>query len=249
MKELVCLHGFTGSSAAWDRVIERLDPAIVVHRPALYGHDPAGSPEPLRDFGGEVDRLAGWIGEHCQSPVHLAGYSMGGRLGFGLLARHRPLFASATLVGARLGLEDAAERRRRIADDQALADRIERQGVESFVDHWQGLALFASQQRLPPEVLASQRRQRLRHRPEGLAGALRALGLGRMPDYRPELATCTVPVHGLAGGQDEKFCRLAHALAESLRCVTAEIVPGAGHNLTLEAPRAVSAAIARGIDR
>ena len=163
-----------------------------------------------------------------------------------LLVRHRRRFASATLIGVHPGLGSDVERRQRQAADEKLARRLEEKGVESFVEHWQSLPLFATQRALPEEVLEAQRRRRLSHRAAGLAHALWTLGLGRMPDYGPELPRIDVPIHLMAGGRDDRLRRLAGAMASSLPLATLEILQGAGHNLLLEDPGAVAAAILRG---
>ncbi|MEE8524830.1 MAG: alpha/beta fold hydrolase [Thermoanaerobaculia bacterium] len=239
---LVLLHGFTGCPKGWDAVVERLPPGFETHRPALLGHDP-GSEYGSGGFEDEVDRLGRWLGERVEPPAVLAGYSMGGRVALGLVVRHPRLFAAAVLVGAHPGIEDGAARRRRIDSDEALARRLEEKGIEDFADFWEGRPLFASQLRLPAAVLERQRRQRLRHDPAGLAAGLRALGTGRMPDYRSVLGTLDLPIRLLTGSEDDKFCKVARAMAERLPRAVVEAVPAAGHNLILEAPGAVAAAI------
>ncbi len=240
MPSVVLLHGFTGCPASWDPVAALLPPDLEVLRPSLRGHDPQ-IVDGDGTFDDEVDRLAGLV-RRLTPPVHLAGYSMGARLALGLLVRHQELFAAATLIGVHPGLEPA-ERTRRAASDEALARRIEARRIADFVDRWQQLPLFASQDRLPAAIRERQRVQRLRHRPAGLALALRTLGPGSMPDYRPQLAELDLPIRLLAGASDDKFCHVARAMARSLPQGSVEIVPGAGHNLILEAPHAVTAAI------
>ena len=69
------------------------------------------------------------------------------------------------------------------------------------------------------------------------------LGAAAMPDYRGDLPSLDLPIRLLAGASDDKFRRIARAMARSLPQGSLEIVPGAGHNLILEASRAVAAAI------
>ncbi len=247
MKPLVCLHGFTGGPESWDAVLAGI-PNVDARCPPLVGHDPA-VPLAAASFEDEVDRLAGSLPRPVGDRYHLAGYSLGGRLALGLLVRHRELFDSATLIGVHPGLASERRRRERIAADEALARKLEEEGVEAFVDHWEGLALFETQRGLPREVLADQRTRRLEHRAEGLAHALRVLGLGRMPDYRGVLPQLDLPVHLMAGERDEKFCRLAEAMAEALPRGRVEVVPGVGHNLLLEAPGIVGLALLRALRR
>ncbi len=241
MKRLICLHGFTGAPESWDAVLERLPAEVEAICPPIVGHHP-DIPLTGGSFEDEVDRLAGTL-PRSGGPYHLAGYSLGGRLALGLLVRHRQLFSSATLVGVHPGLGRHSERSERAAADDALARRLEQGGVEAFVDRWQSLPLFASQRALPPEILETQRRTRLRHSTAGLAHALRVLSLGRMSDYRRELPVVGLPVRLMAGACDRKFRRLAETMASSLPRAEVEIVPAAGHNLMLEAPEAVAAAL------
>jgi 2-succinyl-6-hydroxy-2,4-cyclohexadiene-1-carboxylate synthase len=243
VKGLALLHGFTGCPESWDAVVGQLPPGHEVYRPALYGHGP-GSRDGVGSFEDEVDRLAHRIGERIEPPVVLAGYSMGGRVALGLLVRHRRLFGAAVLIGTHPGIAEDEARRRRIAGDEVLARRLEERGIEDFVDAWEALPLLASQRRLPAAVLDRQRALRLRHDPCGLAAALRVLGAGRMPDYRPHLGSVEVPVRLLAGAEDDKFLDAARDMTERLPRATVEVVPAAGHNLLLEAPAAVAAAIA-----
>lgn len=241
MRPLVCLHGFTGGPASWDAVLAEL-PGVDALRPTIAGHGPTA---PLAgSFEDEVDRLARAL---PAAPCHLAGYSLGGRLALGLLVHHRHRFASATLIGVHPGLATEEERRRRRAADEELAGMLERSGLEPFVARWEALPLFATQRALPREVLEAQQRTRLGHRARGLAHALRVLGLGNMPDDSGELPRLDLPVHCMAGELDPKFRRLAERTAAALPRGTVEIVPGAGHNLPLEAPGAVAAAISRSL--
>lgn len=238
MPRLVCLHGFTGAPESWDAVAAALPETVEVECPRILGHDPADTIA-SGTFEEEVDRLAGVVREHGGA-VHLAGYSQGGRLAVGLLARHPKLFASATLIGASPGLESEDERRRRRETDERLARLLEEEGLERFLEHWQALPLFATQRELPEAALEAQRRQRLRHRPEALARALRVLGTGGMPCYWGELARIRVPVHLMVGERDEKFRRIARRMAALLPRGTVEAVASAGHNLLLEAPGRVA---------
>jgi 2-succinyl-6-hydroxy-2,4-cyclohexadiene-1-carboxylate synthase len=94
---------------------------------------------------------------------------------------------------------------------------------------------------------------------EGLARSLRTVGLGRMASYWSSLAAIDRPVHLMAGALDDKFRALAERAAATLprAQVTPQgsssiasqlvhrvtVVPGAGHNLLLEAPAVVAAAL------
>ncbi|MEM7583252.1 MAG: alpha/beta fold hydrolase [Acidobacteriota bacterium] len=243
MSRLACLHGFTGRPGAWASALRDVPPGVEILTPTLHGHDGQASP-PTR-FTDEVDRLAEELRRVATNGWHLAGYSLGARLALGLLVRHRGLFASATLIGVHPGLSTEDERSQRQAADEALAQRLETEGLERFVDFWQNIPLFHSQQALPPAVRQSQRAARLEHSAAGLASSLRCLSLGAMPDFNPQLPALDLPVQLLVGELDIKFHRLAKGMVRTLPQATLGVVPSAGHNLLLEAPRAVATALHR----
>ncbi|HVO30908.1 MAG TPA: hypothetical protein VMV18_09230, partial [bacterium] len=78
---------------------------------------------------------------------------------------------------------------------------------------------------------------------EGIAWALRSLGLSRQPDFSAELSALRAPVTLLAGSLDTKFRALHEDLSRRSPLVDARVVEGAGHNLALEAPEAVASAV------
>ncbi len=229
--------------------------------PALLGHDGTAGPGDVSSFEGEVDRLAGAIRERGRRPrdrtvraggtgsrafsppAHLVGYSMGARVGLGLLVRHADLFASATLIGVNPGLAAANERSARAEQDEKWARLLEREGLDSFVAAWEGRPLFATQAGLPARVLRRQRRIRQGHDPAGLARSLRVLGLGVMPDWGPALERLEMPVRLVVGGRDARFRALAGPMAERLSRARITVVPDVGHNVVLEDPTATAALI------
>jgi 2-succinyl-6-hydroxy-2,4-cyclohexadiene-1-carboxylate synthase len=245
-RPLVLLHGFTGAPGSWARVVDELThppgaaSAGEVLAPAVVGHDGTPGPPGVRGFEDEVDRLAATVRDRGLVDAHLVGYSMGGRLALGLLVRHPELFAAATLIGASPGLADAAERADRVARDEEWARLLDEEGLDTFVAAWEALPIFATQAALAPDVLGRQRRVRRSHDPRGLARSLRAVGLGRMPDYRPRLPDLDRPIRLVAGERDPKFRGLAAEMAERLPRAEVTVVPAVGHNVVLEAPSEIS---------
>ncbi len=243
---LVLLHGFTGHATSWDRVASLLPADRRVFRPCLFGHDPALRGVHVERFEDEVDRIAEAVRAERLEGATVAGYSMGGRVALGLLVRHPDLFKAAVVVGANPGLADEAARRERIAWEERWAAALERDGIEAFVAAWERLPLFATQRRLSDAVHETHRARRLAHDPRGLAAALRVLGLGRMPLLLPELARVRIPVRLVVGALDGKLVGLARAMAERLSHAEVRLVEDAGHDLLLERPRAVAAALTEG---
>jgi 2-succinyl-6-hydroxy-2,4-cyclohexadiene-1-carboxylate synthase len=237
----VLLHGFTGSPATWREVRAALVNHGQVFCPALVGHGAdAGA---ATDFLAEVDRLAHAIEVAAFDCAHVCGYSLGARLALGLLVRHPALFARATLIGVHAGLpERGPERDERAAADEHWAQLAER-SPDEFLVQWRAQPLFATQSTLPPVRHAAQEQARAAHDGAALAGTLRALSLARMPDWRPHLPRLALPMHLIAGELDAKFIALARAAALQLPDATLTVVPRAGHNVVLERPAAVVAAL------
>jgi 2-succinyl-6-hydroxy-2,4-cyclohexadiene-1-carboxylate synthase len=239
MNGWVLLHGFTGSPAAWDEVRAALAGTVLC--PAIVGH--TRDTPPATDFNAEVDRLAALIAKGGIARAHLCGYSLGARLALGLLVRHPALFARATLIGVHPGLpEHGRERVERAAGDERWARLAERSTAE-FIGQWEAQPLFATQQALPTEPRAAQARLRAQHDGAALAAALRALSLARMPDWRPHLPQLKLPAHLIAGERDAKFVALARQMERLLPQASVTIVAGAGHNVLLERPAAIVAAL------
>jgi 2-succinyl-6-hydroxy-2,4-cyclohexadiene-1-carboxylate synthase len=187
-----------------------------------------------------VAQVAGALDALGIPEAHVLGYSMGGRVGLALCTWRPERVRSALLIGASAGLEEAGVRAERRREDEALAARIEREGVERFVDWWMELPLFASQQRLEEATLARARAQRLSNRAHGLAQSLRGMGTGAQPALHARLPWVRVPILLVAGSLDAKFAAIASDLARRLPNARAQLVPGAGHACHLEQPEAFS---------
>jgi len=240
----VLLHGFTGSPRSWDPVLARMtcEPPPLV--PALFGHAPGWRDLRVRSFEDEVERLCE-LSSRTNRPRFLAGYSLGARLAVGMLSSSPRLFDGALLLGVHPGLSTEAERRSRREADEGRARQLESEGLSAFIGTWETQPIFDTQRRLPETVLASQRQIRLAHDPEGLAAALRTLGLSEMPSYGDSLCSSGVPTTLMAGELDSKFVTLSVGLAARCSRLDAIIVEGAGHNLRLEASDAVADALQR----
>lgn len=220
MRTLV-LHGFAGSG----RPLARFFADAV--SPDLPGH--AGAADAI-SWDEALDRL----GRVLEEPAQVFGYSMGGRLALALALRRPEKIARLVLESGTAGIADPAERARRKADDDALADSIERSGMEEFVERWEQHPTLAS---LRP-FTAQLRPERLAHRPSGLASALRHLGAGAQPSYWEDLKTLRTPVRLICGARDEKFSTLSRRMHDLLPRADLVVIPDCGHAPHLERPQA-----------
>ncbi len=250
-RPLVLLHGFTGAGASWAEHVPALARGRRVVAPDLIGHGASAAPEDPARYRMEpcVTDLLALLDALDAPQIDLLGYSMGGRVALSLACAAPGRVGRLVLESASPGLADAGERAARAASDNALADSIERAGLAGFVERWEALPLFASQQRLPEDVRAALRAQRLRSNPRGLANSLRGMGTGQMPPLWDMLPALRMPVLLLAGELDTKYRDLARLMAGRLPDARLEIVPGAGHAIHLERPEAFRQAVLTFLDR
>jgi 2-succinyl-6-hydroxy-2,4-cyclohexadiene-1-carboxylate synthase len=237
---LVLLHGFTGSASSWKSHILIFEKRFQVFAIDLLGHGGSDAPaDPLR-YRMErcVEDLVSVFDQLGLGRVNLLGYSMGGRVALHVAAAHPDRVRALVLESASPGLADTAEQQSRVASDEALADFIEREGLEAFVDKWEQLPLFASQARLPASVRAELRAQRLHNNPRGLANSLRGLGTGVQPSLWDRLPELHVPALLIAGEIDQKFTAITRSMAGALPNARLALVPDAGHAVHFEQPAA-----------
>jgi 2-succinyl-6-hydroxy-2,4-cyclohexadiene-1-carboxylate synthase len=247
---VVLLHGFMGSVEAWADLPRRLAADRTVVAVDLPGH--GGSRAPRGPEGYAIPALAAAVGAGLTSvvagPVDAVGYSMGGRVLLagvceGVMRVRRVIAESASP-----GIEDPGARPERAALDDERALALEALGLESFVDRWMAMPLFASQERLGRDVRERERRRRLAHDPSALAACLRGASVARQPSYWDRLTPLGTRLLVLTGGLDARFEEIGDAMAE--RCPGARrcSVPDAGHAVHLEAPEAWLRAVRSHLD-
>ena len=231
---LLLLHGFTGSREAWDHLRPLLGPRFQVLAPDLPGHGESAI-DPDTTFDGALDALIGLLDSRKIERVDVAGYSLGARVALGLCLRAPERVGRLVLESGSPGPRRRRERGERRRDDAALAKVIERD-LEAFVRRWEELPIFEGLRRLPDALRVSLHQRRVSHRPEALAGSLRALSLGAQPSYWSRLWTVRAPTLLLTGARDEKFTSIARAMAAEIPLVWGHVFDGAGHAPHLESP-------------
>ena len=233
---VVLLHGFGGTHRAWDGVVELLPRER--YRPLaldLPGHGGfADAARPIT-FAGCVEHVLARAPERFA----LCGYSQGGRIALHVALAAPERVRRLVLVATTAGIEDDAERAQRRRADGKLADDLERDPYEDFIERWRTQPLFAED---PPEVGALAREDQRRNRPAALAAVLRGIGSGEMQPLWNRLPELELPVTIVVGDRDTKFQTLGRRMAELLPDAQV-IVASGGHGLPLENPQAVAAVL------
>jgi 2-succinyl-6-hydroxy-2,4-cyclohexadiene-1-carboxylate synthase len=237
---VVLLHGFTGCGGNWTPLVQALQSNHEVITIDLPGHGQTTASDNPADYTIErtAEALVQIFAVLNLAPVHLLGYSMGGRLALYFALTYPHLLRALILESASPGLDSAIARANRRTQDNALADRIEQFGVEAFVNHWEAIPLFATQAQLPPEARHTLRQQRLKNTPTGLANSLRGMGTGVQPSLWDRLPELTLPTLILTGALDHKFTEIAQRMVAYIPNAQHHIIPNAGHTLHLEQPQA-----------
>ena len=238
------LHGFTQSGRSWLEIISRMPDGWMWIVPDLRGH---GETRTQPDAPCSMDactRDLEMLWDHLGvARTHLVGYSMGGRLALHVAARRPERVLSLLTVGAHAGLEEDAREARRRGDD-ALAGRIETEGLEAFVNYWTGLPLFSGLERRGRAFVAQVRAERMTNHVAGLACSLRGMGAGAMEPVWNDLARVTFPCTFVAGQLDHGYVNSARRLAATVPNARVEVVPRAGHTVHQERPEAFARLLA-----
>lgn len=242
---LILLHGFTGSGTQWAGQSEAYAAHFRTVAVDLLGHGRSDAPADPARYRMErcvADLLALMDGLDIRQARWL-GYSMGARVALALALAHPQRVKALVLEGGSPGIADPVRRRQRIAQDEALAERLERDGIEAFVDMWMRQPLFASQARLGPAALAEARTARCANSAVGLANTLRGLGTGAQEPLWARLSTVTAPTLLVVGEEDTKFRDIAAAMLPRMRGATMAVIPEAGHAAHIENPLAFNACV------
>jgi 2-succinyl-6-hydroxy-2,4-cyclohexadiene-1-carboxylate synthase len=178
----------------------------------------------------------------------LVGYSMGGRIALTAVAAGlRP--AGLVLLSTHPGLaDDTARAQRRAVDAQRAVALLD--DPASFIENWPNEPVFAAS-RNSPRWCAQQQARRARVAAErtptdpgpwarAQSRILSAFSPGVLPSSWDALASIPTPTRWFAGALDAAYADLARRAAAAMPDAEAQILPGVGHALPLEAPAAIA---------
>lgn len=235
---LVLLHGFTADASSWQPFCPILGKHSRLLMVDLIGHGQSDSPPDPTKY--EIEKAARdlmlLLAKMGIEKIDLFGYSMGGRVAITFAAMYPERVRKLVLESTTAGLPSASEKKARIEQDHALANRIETEGIEWFVDHWQSIPLFHTQSSLSADRKEKIRNQRLQNNPLGLANSLRGMGTGSQPSWWDKLGTFECETLMITGSLDEKFCTIAEKMAMLIPNAKHLSINGCGHAIHVEQP-------------
>ena len=234
---LVLLHGGWSDGRSWaPQLAGMADEYDVV---AWDAPGCGGSSDPPTDLtlAGYADAVAALVGELGLGRVHLAGHSFGAGLAIAVYARHRDIVHTLVLSGAYAGWRGSlppGEVDARLRRVLAELDRPPAEWVDSY------LSGFFSRP-IPPATRDAVRAMMLEVRPAAARSMATAFADA---DLRHVLPTIAVPTLLLYGADDARAPRgVAEALHAAIPGSRLVLVPGAGHDVNLEAPREFEATV------
>ena len=180
MPVVVFLHGFTGSARDWDAIIRDgtgLFKSYAIDLPG-HGENIHHENQDAYSFLGAAKIAADSIKQITNTPVHLVGYSMGGRIAIYVALRWPTLFASLIIESATAGLSDHDSRQKRMCVDSKLAKQIFSMSIDEFLSEWYSQPLFAS---LSNEQKENIIHARLENNVLELGKSLEGLSIGAQP--------------------------------------------------------------------
>lgn len=144
---IVFLHGFTGSTNTWKKIISQLPSNIRCIAVDLIGHGKTAAPTTVECYSMafQVELLHELFHQLQLDTFTLVGYSMGGRVALSYAVCYPSGIEHLLLESSSPGLLDEQQRTIRKQADDTLAEKILANGIESFVNKWENIPLFASQ--------------------------------------------------------------------------------------------------------
>ena len=235
---VLLIHGFTGRGSDWSPFLpylRRTSRTIVVD---LLGHGRSDAPaDPARHA---IERQAADLAEIVRrlgvASTVVVGYSMGARVAMRLAVTEPGLVRGLILESPSAGIVDPRERTTRMAADAALAEQLDRDGLEPFLETWEAAPMFAPERRLPAEAQDRFSKARRRNRPAALATSLRGAGQGSMEPLVERLRSIRCPTLVVAGALDSVGVERAVVVVKRVPSVRMLILPDRGHAPHREAP-------------
>ena len=235
---LILLHGFTLSSRDWLPIFPVLKRHFQPLAIDIIGHGKSDTPEnpDKYSFQNGIAQITDLVQQLGITEAIWIGYSLGGRLLYGIATEHPGLTTHVIFESTTPGISSEKERMGRHQQDEQMARFIERHSMETFVDRWLAHPLFQTQKSLSESKQQFARDIRLENRPTGLANSLRGMGRGAMPSYWGKLTEIQAPTLLIAGDQDPEHVNTMNKVADLLPNARTELVHEAGHNIHFERP-------------
>jgi 2-succinyl-6-hydroxy-2,4-cyclohexadiene-1-carboxylate synthase len=233
--QILALHGFTGVGEDFSYLAETTAEMIDWHLPNLPGHGPMPTLDCTPKATIDCVEQARLTIDPSSKRV-LLGYSMGARAALLHALAYSNAWDALILISVNPGIEGEDARAKRRLSDGLLAQKIESEGIEAFLEYWQAQPTIKSQSTIPESNRLIMQRNRLLQTPNGLADSLRQFGQGSFPDLWPQVSNSGIPTLLVTGEMDRKYSDISCRLHKLLQQSSIGSIPRSGHSPHLEAP-------------
>jgi pimeloyl-ACP methyl ester carboxylesterase len=241
---LVLIHGFACGLRMWDPQVAALAPR---HRVLTYdarGHGWSEAPEASTAYSQalSVEDLRGLLLHLGIARAAIGGLSMGGGIALNFALAHPEVVSALVVADTGAGSDDPEAW---AAQALALADVLDRGGIEAFADAAMANPLFARYAAQGPEAARFIRSCLMTHRARGLAHTAREVLAKRPTLYslEPALRALRVPTLLIVGELDDPCVAVHRFLGDTIPGAQHVVLPGVGHLTNLEAADAFNTAL------
>ncbi len=234
---VLLLHGFPLCRAMWQPQVKALSGAgYRVLAPDLRGFGRSPLPPGPVTMDAYADDVIALMDDLGLGRAAVVGMSMGGYVLFNLLERYPKRLAGAVFLVTRAAGDDAAGKERRTA----LAKQVEEGRPQAVVEAFREILFAPATLTESPELVARVRGWLEATPAAGMIGGLLAMRERR--DAIPLLPNIRVPSL-VIGAEEDRAVPAEHSrvIAEGIPGARLELLSGAGHMASLEAPNAVNA--------
>jgi 2-succinyl-6-hydroxy-2,4-cyclohexadiene-1-carboxylate synthase len=240
VKNLLLIHGFTGSSLDWEKIVPKLPENFNYFTIDLLGHGNSDSPSEKNLYNAEslTSQLKEFSAKIIKEKFVLLGYSMGGRAALSFSVKYPEDIKGLILESTSAGIKEEMERKERIKKDEQVAEFIDSHSIEEFIEYWMGMDIFNTQKRFSNSKLGEIKRTKLKNSKTGLSNSLRGFGTGCMTPLYDKLKNITCKTLLITGDLDEKFSLLNAEMVNSFPAAKHISIKNSGHNTHLETPDA-----------
>ena len=230
---MVLVHGLGGNLHSWDEIAASLEQRFSILRYDLRGHGDSHNPHgpwTLEDF---VDDLEDVLAHHCDEPIYLAGFSLGGLVSQGFTLRHPERVGKLVILSAVAGRTEAE--RQKVLERVANLERGDLDtNIELALERWFSPGFRKNH----PERVRRRLDALKANDPEGYLNAYRVFGLGDLADKLHKISCPTLVMTGeFDPGSNVRMAKLMHEKIPGSRL---EILPGLRHSILVEAPGLVA---------
>ncbi|HXJ83591.1 MAG TPA: alpha/beta hydrolase [Candidatus Methylomirabilis sp.] len=234
---LVWSHEFGGDHRSWEPQVRYFSRR---HRVVTYNHrgyPPSSVPKGARAYSQDilVEDLHQLLRHLGLRQVHLGGCSMGANMARDFAIAHPDLTRSLIMVGAGAG---SVNREQFLQGQAAIAEGLEREGIEWRVRNLDSVSTRASFKSKDPRGFAEFLRQSAEHDAQACAHLAREVMSKRrtVPELEARLRALRVPTLVMVGDQDTPCVEPSMMMRALIPHAGLVVFPACGHTPNIEEP-------------